>query len=167
VLGDRFHSRALATPTEVHYALTYVLNNARKHGILGDGPDPFSSGPEFDGWTPESVAAIWRGRGERSRPRIGVPTKAAKTWLLSVGWRRRGLLDWREIPGGKAAKRARSKEEARAADSIRRSLAAAARGSRHRPMEVGAPSPKPRGAAHRERGSHGRDWRATHRSSQI
>jgi REP element-mobilizing transposase RayT len=127
VFAERFHARPFATPTEVRHALTYVLNNARKHGILGDGPDPFSSGPVFDGWTPESVAAIWRGRDEKKRPQIGVPTRAANTWLLSVGWRRRGLLDWREIPGGKAAQRARSQDEARAADSIRRSLAAAAR----------------------------------------
>jgi REP element-mobilizing transposase RayT len=132
VFAERFHARPLATPTEVRHALVYVLNNARKHGILGSGPDPFSSGPEFDGWTPDSVAAIWRGRDERSGPRIGVPTRAASTWLLSVGWRRRGLLDWRDIPGGKAAQRARSQDEARAADSIRRSLAAAARESAHR-----------------------------------
>jgi REP element-mobilizing transposase RayT len=142
VFVDRFHARALATPTEVHYALTYVLNNARKHGIVGDGPDPFSSGPEFAGWTPDSVAATWRGRYEKNPSRIGLPTAKAKTWLLSVGWRRRGLLDWREIPGGKAAKSGRFREQSRAAESIRRSLAAAARESPHRPIEVGMPRAK-------------------------
>jgi hypothetical protein len=25
---------------------------------------------------------------------------AAKTWLLAVGWRRHGLLDPNEVPGG-------------------------------------------------------------------
>jgi REP element-mobilizing transposase RayT len=167
VFAERFHARPLATPTEVHHALAYVLNNARKHGILGDGPDPFSSGPLFDGWTPDSVAAIWRGRDEKSRPRSGVPTRAANTWLLSVGWRRRGLLDWREIPGGKAAKRARSQDEARAADSIRRSLAAAARESPHRQMDGGAPRSNPRASPQRERPGDGRDRRAAPRVARI
>src|SRR5687768_184511 len=31
VFVDRYHVRALETPPEVHYAVTYVLNNHRKH----------------------------------------------------------------------------------------------------------------------------------------
>jgi REP element-mobilizing transposase RayT len=44
VFAERYHARALATPNEVRQALAYVLNNARKHGIQGDGVDPFRRG---------------------------------------------------------------------------------------------------------------------------
>jgi hypothetical protein len=50
VFSDRFHERELRTPREVRNALVYVLQNLRKHGIALAGPDPLSSGPEFDGW---------------------------------------------------------------------------------------------------------------------
>src|SRR5258707_1456793 len=50
VFADRFHERALRTPTEVRNSLVYVLQNARKHGISASGPDAYSSGPWFDGW---------------------------------------------------------------------------------------------------------------------
>jgi REP element-mobilizing transposase RayT len=137
VFAERFHARALRTPTEVQHALAYVLNNARKHGIIGDGPDPMSSGPWFDGWTPDSAAEAVASRERGRGPRRGVPTAAAETWLLRVGWRRRGLLDWRAIPGGKAAQRARERDEARALDPVQRSLAAAARESPARRVDRG------------------------------
>jgi len=199
VFAEHFHARALETPNEVRHALAYVLNNARKHGILGVGPDPFSSGTWFDGWKPEVLPQSRRAldaktpstlsladRGPRACAEHGVPiapqfddwkpavaskprtvtdgkqlsilssadrgprrgaertapTAAAKTWLLSVGWRRRGLLDWREMPGGQAAQCARARDEARCADSIRRSLVAAARNSAERGRAPSGPRPK-------------------------
>src|SRR5262245_59438547 len=51
VFADRYHARALETPREVRNALAYVLLNARKHGAwLASRPDPYSSGPSFEGW---------------------------------------------------------------------------------------------------------------------
>ena len=135
VFAERFHARALATPNEVRQALAYVLNNAQKHGIIGDGADPFSSGPSFDGWKPEAAPPISRARQVQRAPLTPVPLAAAETWLLRVGWRQRGLIGLREIPGGEVARRARKKEEARCADLIQRSLAAAARSSPQRRME--------------------------------
>ncbi|MCI0674039.1 MAG: transposase [Myxococcaceae bacterium] len=90
VLADRYHARILQTPREVRNALRYVLTNAHKHGlrILG-GPDPFSSGDDFDGWkgarnmSAESSASLF-GR--------------ARSWLLRTGWKRHGLLSWNEAP---------------------------------------------------------------------
>src|SRR5690242_433275 len=49
VFADRFHSRVLATPSEVRRAMDYIRNNARKHAAQwGDHypssyVDPFSS----------------------------------------------------------------------------------------------------------------------------
>ena len=92
VFADRYHARALRSPSEVRAALGYVLCNARRHGIVLRGADPFSSGPWFDGW---------RG-GERfedgAAERPGW-LRAPRTWLLARGWRRRGLIDVRARHG--------------------------------------------------------------------
>jgi REP element-mobilizing transposase RayT len=101
VLDGRYHHRSLRTPREVRRALAYVLLNARRHLAKRRHParaagavlDPASSARWFDGWraiprTPEAAAAP-----EVARPR---------TWMLRVGWRRHGLVDPAELPGGAA-----------------------------------------------------------------
>jgi REP element-mobilizing transposase RayT len=86
VYADRYHARALGTPTEVRHGLGYTLKNGNRHGAWElDEPDPFSSGAQFDGW---GEAAGSSSRGSRWLPR-------ARTWLLAVGWRRLGLLSLR------------------------------------------------------------------------
>ncbi len=93
VLADRYHSRALRTPREVRSALRYVLLNGRKHATKPRGTriDPASSGRWFDGW-----------RRTPGPARTGPAAVAApRTWLLRVGWRRHGLLDPAEVPGGR------------------------------------------------------------------
>ena len=93
VFSDRFHSRVLRTPREVKNALAYVLNNARRHGIVrraaGFWIDPYSSGTWFPGWK----------RGTQLPNAPPKPTAEAETWLLSLGWRRHGLLDPAFVPG--------------------------------------------------------------------
>jgi len=89
VLDDHYHARALKTPLEVRNALVYVLQNARKHGIHFSGPDPFSSGPAFDGWKDPIAATV----ALRTRPLV-----RARTWLLSIGWRRGGRIGVDERP---------------------------------------------------------------------
>jgi hypothetical protein len=97
VLADRFHLHVLRTPREVRNALAYVLLNARRHAAkLGQrlsktrGVDPASSGRWFEGWRspPAQRAAI-------DLPAVA----AARTWLLRLGWQRRGLIDPSEVPG--------------------------------------------------------------------
>jgi hypothetical protein len=87
VWSDRYHARALRTPREVRNGLVYVLLNARKHGAIGRGIDPCSSGPWFGGWR-EAVSA----------PPGLSPLARARTWLLSVGCRRGGLVGMGEAP---------------------------------------------------------------------
>ena len=94
VLRDRYHLRVLRTPLEVRRALSYVLNNARKH-LGARAPrlgfiDPASSGPWFSGWK-AGFATAWA--------RAPAPVGRATSWLLRVGWRRHGLLDPSEVPG--------------------------------------------------------------------
>jgi REP element-mobilizing transposase RayT len=100
VLHGRYHLRVLRTPREVRSALAYVLLNARKHwrerheSSPPEGLDAASSGRWFDGWR--------RVPGEREPPSAPAePPEVAppRTWLLSLGWRRHGLVDPAEVPG--------------------------------------------------------------------
>jgi hypothetical protein len=125
VFADRFHERELRTLLEVRNALVYVLNNLRKHGIALAGPDPLSSGPEFDGWSSgwgsaneEHAESRSRFGADRARA-CGVTTTGgafafpgvqdilraaraevprANTWLLGAGWKKHGLIAPRESP---------------------------------------------------------------------
>ena len=102
VLADRYHARPLSTPREVRNALRYVLLNARHHMAnsarrLGALLDPASSARWFDGWkaaegTTPSATEAPAGRGS-------TPVARARSWLLSVGWRRHGLIDPADVPG--------------------------------------------------------------------
>jgi hypothetical protein len=88
LFAQRYHARILRTPTEVRNALVYVLNNARRHdpSVAWDWVDPLSSAGFFDGWRipHHDVAA-------RDGP------APANTWLLTTGWRFRGLIAFDEI----------------------------------------------------------------------
>ena len=102
VLADRYHVRLLPTPREVHGALRYVLLNARRHAAKARAGvtssvrlDPASSGHWFDGWKHGRAAADRRGGALLDRP----PVARARTWLLTMGWRRYGLLDPADVPG--------------------------------------------------------------------
>ena len=102
VFPDRFHARLLATPRAVRTALVYVLGNGRKHGSWwGAGPDEYSSGAEFDGWSAAAASAgraTTSGMSALSKSRVRRELERARTWLLSIGWRRHGLLDPGERP---------------------------------------------------------------------
>jgi REP element-mobilizing transposase RayT len=106
VLADRYHVRLLATPKEVRNALRYVLLNARRHASKARAPlthgarriglDRASSARWFDGWK----RAKSRTGGEDRTPAANPPPVArARTWLLTTGWRRQGLLDPADVPG--------------------------------------------------------------------
>jgi putative transposase len=106
VWDDRYHLEVLRTPRQVRNALAYVLNNWLQHGI-GPArprlPDPFSSGRYFDGWATAPPAA---GRDSGRTAVAGrhcddAPVTAAQSWLLTVGWRRHGLIGVSEVPGSR------------------------------------------------------------------
>jgi REP element-mobilizing transposase RayT len=87
--ADRWHSRALEGPRQVRNALVYVLQNHKKHSQSA-ALDPLSSAPWFDGF----ATAI-----PREFRAVGPPwVVEAKTWLLGIGWRRRGLIRLSEAP---------------------------------------------------------------------
>jgi putative transposase len=90
VWGDRYHTRAMKTPTEVRRTLVYVLMNIRKHSEAPcDGIDPCSSAPWFDGFSTACAPTPYPDPS---------PVRPPQTWLAAHGWRRRGLIDPREHP---------------------------------------------------------------------
>ena len=103
VLADRYHARLLPTPREVRNALRYVLLNARRHASKTRAAltrlvrlDPASSARWFDGWkgtVPDTHGVTRPSLLERR------PVARARTWLLTTGWRRHGLLDPAHVPG--------------------------------------------------------------------
>jgi REP element-mobilizing transposase RayT len=97
VLADRYHLRVLRTPREARSALAYVLLNARRHARKASGVlrcDPASSGPWFDGWRRRPSVQPMQARLRNP------PVTRARSWLLRAGWRRHGLIDPMEVPGG-------------------------------------------------------------------
>lgn len=102
LFAHRYHARALRTPREVRSALRYVLLNARHHAaqrghhLASRWLDPCSSAPWFDGWRePVRADAPWL----TALARAPCPCAPARTWLLTTGWRRHGLLARDEVPG--------------------------------------------------------------------
>jgi REP element-mobilizing transposase RayT len=94
VFADRYHVRYLDTPAQVRRALSYVLNNWRRHREDRNAPwrfDPFSSADLFDGWTDRH--GMW------TRPEGDRPVAASRFWLLTKGWRRHGTIRAEEVPG--------------------------------------------------------------------
>jgi len=103
VLADRYHLRLLPTPKEVRNALRYVLLNARHHAAAARAAmtktvrlDPASSARWFDGWKRK---ADLTGGDESAASPSQPPVAKARTWLLTTGWRRHGLLDPADVPG--------------------------------------------------------------------
>lgn len=89
--GDRYHAHVLATPREVRHALAYVLNNAKKHrrqrgrAVDKTWVDPCSTAPRF-----------FEDRRRGVRAHRGV--RAARTWLLGVGWALKGSVTPATVP---------------------------------------------------------------------
>jgi REP element-mobilizing transposase RayT len=94
VWAERYHARPLRTPSEVRRGLVYVLQNWRKAVTGADRLDPQSSARWFDGWRGPRPA--W----SRPFPEEVAVVRAARTWLMTTGWKRLGLIDFKERPRG-------------------------------------------------------------------
>jgi putative transposase len=101
--SDRWHGRALTSPRAVRHALVYVLGNFRKHQPEARAPfDIYSSAPYFRGFAEcprgapidDTRWSLPRTLAAPDQP----PMVAAKTWLLSTGWKRHGKLSLLERP---------------------------------------------------------------------
>jgi len=77
------------------------LNNWRKHredrGALERrwSVDPYSTGVLFAGWKEREGAIVYRRWRDTYDPLV---VYLPKTWLLREGWRKHGLVGFREVP---------------------------------------------------------------------
>jgi REP element-mobilizing transposase RayT len=106
VFPDRYHAEIITSPRQARHALSYVLNNWRKHRedraafARGWKIDPFSTAWAFEGWKElEDSPTLWKLR-ESYQP---MPAWRPKSWLLCEGWRRYGLIRTTEVPGTRIA----------------------------------------------------------------
>lgn len=100
VFIQRYYAVRVKTPLQARNALAYVLNNWRRHHEDMEGAaqaraqvDPYSTGILFDGWDgltkPFTIPDGYE----------PLPVSGARSWLLTVGWRKHPLIGLRETPG--------------------------------------------------------------------
>ena len=102
VFSDRYHPKSITSPLAARHARAYVLNNWRRHRQdrgVASSVDRFSSAVSFDGWKETGGTDFLKGLPVDYEP---LPVCRPQTWLLSVGWRRHGLISVREVPGERA-----------------------------------------------------------------
>ena len=96
VFCDRYHLVVITSPTQARHALSYVLNNWRKHAEDGSGTlvDPFSTGGLFAGWKELEQTGMWQIPAGYEPLAVAPP----QSWLLTRGWRLAGKVSAREVP---------------------------------------------------------------------
>jgi hypothetical protein len=99
LFADRYHPVPLESPAQVRNALSYLLNNWRRHdedrfAAAHVRFDPFSSAAAFLDWHAPPLSQT-----EPERERL--PVVLPETWLLSIGWRRHAPISPRERPAGR------------------------------------------------------------------
>jgi hypothetical protein len=101
VFADRYHLEVITSPRRARHALSYVLNNWRKHGEDRNGiartwlVDPFSSGISFPDWKElEEKHFMWPIR-ETYEPLV---VRRPKSWLLREGWKLGGSVSVYDVP---------------------------------------------------------------------
>jgi hypothetical protein len=102
VFADRYHLEVITSPKRVQHALSYVLNNWRKHGEDQQGlastwlVDPFSSGILFPDWQElEDKDWMWPIRDTHDPLMVFRP----RGWILREGWKLHGSISARDVPG--------------------------------------------------------------------
>ena len=95
VFAFRYHETQITSPRQAHNAVTFVLNNWRRHhldllptGIHWCPVDPYSSGVSFTGWTKRVEVRLPAGY-------VPLPVSSPQTELL----RRLGRVDPFAYPG--------------------------------------------------------------------
>ena len=85
VLAQRYHARALRSPTEVRNVIRYVLANHARHVPGAPLADPWSSAPAFAEWVQLGLPAA---SVRYALPGVDPPVSAPRTWLVRTGWHR-------------------------------------------------------------------------------
>jgi REP element-mobilizing transposase RayT len=104
VFADRYHLEVITSPTRARHALSYILNNWRKHREDQQGlastwlVDPYSSGISFPDWEElEGKALMWPMR-ETYDPLF---VRRPASWILRDGWKLCGPISARDVPSNR------------------------------------------------------------------
>ena len=100
VFSDRYYAEVIDSPRQARHALAYVLQNWRKHH---EDRDPLVAGWDFDWFSSAWTFPDWL---ECTDPFFHPPpptyepliVRRPTTWLLLTGWKRHGLISYREVP---------------------------------------------------------------------
>ncbi|MEO7730940.1 MAG: transposase [Kofleriaceae bacterium] len=101
VFPDRYHPVVITSPTQARHALSYVINNWRKHQedrqaiTRGWLVDWFSSAPLFADWQEHGGKAVLLAHPPSYDPLL---VHVPRTWLLSTGWKLTGSISYRAVP---------------------------------------------------------------------
>jgi REP element-mobilizing transposase RayT len=105
VFSDRYHATVITSPTQARHALSYVLNNWRKHRedrnpkLASWTIDWYSTAAMFPGWL-EYGDSPWMWKSPKTYDPMVV--YLPRTWLLREGWKKAGTVSYREVPSKKA-----------------------------------------------------------------
>lgn len=111
VFTDRYFAEYITSPRQARNALAYVLNNWRKHREDHNLPtrrgvkfehDWFSSGWMFAGWLERADLEFIPPTPDGFEPLV---VWFPRTWLLTTGWRRHGLISLYEVPSSRTRTR--------------------------------------------------------------
>ena len=100
VFVGRYYLVVLTSPTQARHALSYVLNNWRKHAEDRDASrsvliDRFSSGCSFPDWLElEHRDLMWKLPADYDPLVVYRP----RSWLLEKGWKLVGKVSARDVP---------------------------------------------------------------------
>ena len=104
VFPDRYHAEIITSPTQARHALSYVMNNFRKHREDLAAPmsswaiDWFSTAVMFPGWQEYGDEPfLWRGPPTYDPLVVYQP----RSWLLREGWKKSGPISCRAVPSSR------------------------------------------------------------------
>jgi len=104
VFPDRYHAEIITSPRQARHALSYVMNNWRKHSEDRITPmsswtiDWFSTAATFPSWAEYGDEPfLWRGPPTYEPLIVYQP----RTWLLREGWKKAGPISCRAVPSAK------------------------------------------------------------------
>ncbi len=102
VFAYRYHATAITTPKQARHALSYVLNNWRRHredettqASRVAAIDPYSTARTFTGWKEKDEALMPSGFSAFQPLEVSPP----RTWMLVVGWKKHREISVWETPG--------------------------------------------------------------------
>jgi len=101
VFPDRYHAVVIHSPRQARHALSYVINNWRKHG---EDRGEVTRRWHIDWYASGAMFPEWKERGEKGFALECPPdwppmiVRAPRTWFLTTGWKIHGAISCREVP---------------------------------------------------------------------